>query len=603
MKKFLLFMIFCSTLLIVKAVYLEKYPVTLTQPDGTEIACFLSGDEYFNWVHDSAGYTLIRNSSGWIVYAQLVNDELTATPYVVGTIEPTKAGLQAWQIVSAAKRTELRRKKLQNTPAKMPNKSDEPQKFTYRTGILNNIVIYISFPDAPNFTYSGNQIAPLFTDTTKGSSLYSYYRDISNKRFFIPSAFFPAATDSVILSYEAPNPRSYYETASSEEWADKEHELLRGAVNFVKTEIEALFTREQLDYDDDDRVDNICFVIQGEPGGWSTLLWPHRWSLYSGDEVFLHDKRVWDYNLILEKHLMTVGNGRQSVLVHETYHTLGAPDLYRYQDNTINPVGPWCVMSSNTVPPQSSLVHLGHKYGRFVPDIPIITTPGTYTLYNVWDRTEGHNIAYKITTAIPDEYIVLEYRKKKDEVYETNIPASGILIYRVKSDLGGNADGPPDEVYVYRYGAPNTTTDGYINAAHFSSQSGRTSFSSTTNPPAFLSDDSSDTTFVIDQISASGGTTMTFRITFNDSRNILPSASLDLVKVYPNPNNGRFKIDFASLTGRYHLVIQDMRGSIIYQEKAEAAESKELNLDLVAGIYICKINSEKGMLIRKIVVE
>jgi M6 family metalloprotease-like protein len=603
MKKFLLFIIFCSTLLIVKAAYLEKYPITLTQPDGTEIACFLSGDEYFNWVHDSAGYTLIRNSSGWIVYAQVVNDELTATPYVVGTVDPAKADLQAWQIVSAAKRTALRQKKLQNTPAKMPNKSDRPQDFTYRTGTLNNIVIYISFPDAPNFTYSGNQIAPLFTDTTRGSSLYSYYRDISNNRFYIPSAFFPATTDTIILSYEAPNPRSYYEIENSGEGAEIEHELLRSAVNFVKTEIEALFTSEQLDYNNDDRVDNICFVIQGNPGAWSSLLWPHRWSLYSGDEVYLHGKRVWDYNLILEQHLMTVGNGRQSVLVHETYHTLGAPDLYRYQDNTINPVGPWCVMSSNTVPPQSSLAHLSNKYGHFVPDIPTITTQGTYTLYNVWDRTDGHNIAYKIATAIPNEYIVLEYRKKAGEIYESKIPNSGILIYRVKTDLGGNADGPPDEVYVYRFGAPNTTTDGYINAAHFSMQSGRTAFSSTTNPPAFLSDDSLDTTFVIDEISASGGATMTFRVTFYDSRNLLPATSLDLVKVYPNPNNGRFNIDFASLIGRYHLVIQDMKGSIVYQEKAEATGSKELNLDLAAGIYILKINSEKGMLIRKIVAE
>jgi hypothetical protein len=119
-----------------------------------------------------------------------------------------------------------------------------------------------------------------------------------------------------------------------------------------------------------------------------------------------------------------------------------------------------------------------------------------------------------------------------------------------------------------------------------------------------LSDDTIDTTFFINDISASGGETMTFNIIFNGETGIgIPSvASLDLVTVYPNPSNGNFTVDFATLTGQYHLVVQDIRGVVVYQEKAEISGSRELNLDLATGIYILKINSEKGMLVRKIVV-
>ena len=32
--------------------YLSNVPITITQPDGTKIACFATGDEYYNWAHD-----------------------------------------------------------------------------------------------------------------------------------------------------------------------------------------------------------------------------------------------------------------------------------------------------------------------------------------------------------------------------------------------------------------------------------------------------------------------------------------------------------------------------------------------------------------------
>ncbi|MDR3286821.1 MAG: hypothetical protein LBT27_05210, partial [Prevotellaceae bacterium] len=117
MKKLLLIIFILLNAAALQAIYVENYPVTLEQPDGTKVSCFLSGDEYYNWVHDANGYSLIRDAQGYIVYAKLENDELVATSYRAGSVDPSAVGLQPNQIISDAKRTLLRSNFLQRTAA------------------------------------------------------------------------------------------------------------------------------------------------------------------------------------------------------------------------------------------------------------------------------------------------------------------------------------------------------------------------------------------------------------------------------------------------------------------------------------------------------
>ena len=35
-------------------------PQTIVQPDGSIIECFGTGDEFYNWLHDENGYTIIQ---------------------------------------------------------------------------------------------------------------------------------------------------------------------------------------------------------------------------------------------------------------------------------------------------------------------------------------------------------------------------------------------------------------------------------------------------------------------------------------------------------------------------------------------------------------
>jgi hypothetical protein len=168
------------------------------------------------------------------------------------------------------------------------------------------------------------------------------------------------------------------------------------------------------------------------------------------------------------------------------FHVLGAPDLYHYTDNGIMPVGTWDVMEWDQDPPQHMGCYMKFKYGGWIGSIPQITTSGSYTLSPAISST---NNCYKIASPnSASEFFVVEYRQQTG-TFESSLPGTGLLVYRINPAATGNADGPPDEVYIYR---PDGTTfaDGSINLANFSSDVGRTAINDATNPSSFLSNGS-----------------------------------------------------------------------------------------------------------------
>lgn len=508
---------FCITL---HAIYVENHPITVKQPDGTDVHCFASGDEFYNWVHDANGYTLIRDpQTGIIVYAKLENDELISTGYRVASIDPATIGLQPRTIISVQKRQQLRTNFLKNIPKPDGEKLRDPAKGGWNNGTLNNIVVYIRFSDEDEFSAEATYNDLFNKDEPGKASMYGYFKAVSYGKTFIPSTFYPASEDNTVISYQDIYPRSYFQPYGPTnpngyqdyESTEREHQLLKRALEFIKDEIPEDL---DLDFNDDGYVDNICFVVRGDAGAWASLLWPHRWVLYT-EEVYIHGKRVWDFNLIMEDFLN--GSRQVSVLSHEMFHTLGAPDLYRYADNTIDPVGSWDLMCGDSPPSQSTNIWMKHRYGGWVEDIPEISERGEYTLHNVWSET---NNAYKIPSPNSStEFFIIEYRDNSI-FWDSNTPGSGLIIYRVDQrdsgygyPLSGNAGGPPDEVYIFRPGGTGTLINGNINNAYFSNQKGRTNFNDASNPPCFLSNNQPGGISIC-KIGNSGEETMKFEINY-----------------------------------------------------------------------------------------
>ncbi|MFZ4398612.1 MAG: M6 family metalloprotease domain-containing protein [Bacteroidales bacterium] len=486
-KRVLLISILLLLIFVVRAAYFEKIPYKITQPDGNSINCYISGDEFFNWIHDDKGYTIIQAQNGYYYYAERKGDSLQPSKYLVNSVQPSNVGLSKWAKISKSEYQQRR-----DAMFSYQTSGNEGPDNAPHSGTLNNVVIYIRFSDESEFTTTRQVYDDKFNLTT-GVALKSYFKEVSYNSLIINSSHYPTSALTTNLSYQDTHPRSYFQPynattnlngysggANGTERTTREHQLLVDVINWINTN-SPVSTSLNIDGDGDSKVDNVCFIIKGSSDGWSELLWAHRWSLYS-QYVYINGKRVYDYTFQPESQVSV------QTLCHEMFHALGSPDLYHYNDGGLNisPVSSWDLMESGG---GHMSAYMKWKYSgqSWITSIPEILTTGTYTLNPL---TSSTNNSYKIASPNSTfEYFVVEYRNKSG-TFESNIPGSGLLVYRIDTRENGNASGPPDEVYIYRPGG-TTTVNGTPASANFSSNVGRTAINNTTNPNCFLQDGSS----------------------------------------------------------------------------------------------------------------
>jgi len=349
------------------AAYVENQPYQITQPDGTVIDCFVSGDEFFDWLHDADGYTIIQSEDGYFYYAVSDKGRIVPSEYRVETVNPESAGLTKW--VKIPKEEYLRRKMEFEVADNRSNRAPHQ-------GTMNNLVIYIKFSDDTEFTTIRQTFDNTFNQAT-GSSVKNFYNEVSYNMLDLSSTHYPECAMTTNLSYTDSHPRSYFEPYNATTNPNgyngetqrrlREHALLRDAVNWINAN-SPVPASLNIDGDNDGLVDNISFIIRGGNGAWASLLWAHRWVLYTYD-VFINGKQVWDYTFQPESQV-SVG-----ILCHELFHALGAPDLYHYDDGGLNisPVSVWDLMGSGS---SHMGTYMKWKYSNstWISSIPEITT-------------------------------------------------------------------------------------------------------------------------------------------------------------------------------------------------------------------------------------
>ncbi|MFA7056598.1 MAG: M6 family metalloprotease domain-containing protein [Candidatus Cloacimonadales bacterium] len=476
MKRLLLFVLAMLPILLFSA-YVKDVPMEVTQPDGELIKILASGDEFHHWFHNQEGYTITRDDAGYYVYADKQGDEIVPTKYKANEAIPAEKGLVPRINISGEKWKAKRDEFYNNYP--------RVEERTPTTGQLINLVIFIKFQGESDFATDINFYDNMLNNQSlNANSVRNYYSEVSYGQIDVTGEFFPPVSpQNTIVAYEDSHPRGYYEAYSNsnpigytggdngEERGLREHTLLANAAEYVESMIP---TDLAIDGDNDGYVDNVIYIIKGSTNNWASLLWPHRWSLYYA-EAYIHGKRVWDFNFQLETHLNSSGT---SVMCHELFHSLGAPDLYRY-DSDGDPVGIWDLMSNNTNPPQHMMTYMKHYYAGWIPNITKLEESGTYSIYPIASAT---NNAFRVRSWNFQEEIYLEYRKIKP-LFESAIPSSGLLAYKINGNYAGegNAGGPPDEVFVYRPGGgPNG--GGAIGSAPFNNNNNH--FGHNSYPPA-----------------------------------------------------------------------------------------------------------------------
>ena len=498
---------------VARAAYLEDVPQEVVQPDGSVLHFLASGDEFYHWAHDSEGFVIVRDAAtGWAVYADLRNGELVPTACRAGACDPAGFGLRP-RLKPAPAALARRAARFAAAPMEAARPEGAP---TY--SLINNLVVFVRFSGDPEFSGTLSYYQTLHNATT-GNSMYAYFREASYNQTTISSTFYPTPSGNTVLSYQDVNPRSYYQPYNvatnpggyngDDEATAREHALVKRACDAIASQVPLSLN---LDTDSDGRVDNVSLVVKGSPDSWSDLLWPHRWSLYT-EYATINGFRVWAYNFQLETRVDT------GVLCHEMSHSLGAPDLYHYDNCSampdLSPVSRWDLMASSRNPPQHSGAYMKQTFLGWIGSIPAITASGTYTLNPMTSPT---NNAYRIASPnSSNEYFVVEYRRQAG-TFESSLPGSGLIVYRINPNANslrrGNPCGPPDEVYVYRPGG-TPGVDGSPLSAAMSATAGRTAINDSTDPSSFLADGSPGG-LNISNVGAAGDT-ISFQVTIGGS--------------------------------------------------------------------------------------
>ncbi len=514
MKILFLFLMLTFVTLSLHANLVLNEPFTYTQPDGTKLNVFVSGDEFYHRVHDKQGYTILQQpSTGIAVYAMPDGKSIKASNYRVGQVDPSTLGIQP-NLVKIDEHSQSR----SSVQQCFPNRTRAST-----TGTMNNICIFLRFSDQTEYDH----LTP-FSDfdkvfnLTDNISVRDYFKEISSNQLTINSTFYPAPDSSgFVISLIDSHPRNYYLKYSTSnpigyngltDLDTRKKNLITDAVNAARSMIPISLN---IDNDYDNNVDAITIIIRGIPDNWNNLLWPQ--SVHSPTLLTtVNGKNC--YGAIIT--FQTRAN--VSTSSHELSHVLGAPDLYHYDPyepwHSIHPAAGWDLMDLDAA--QHWTTYLKRKYGHwftYVPEIYPTSTPTTYYLTAI--DTSPYS-CYKIATSIPDQYYILEFRRRSG-LYESNVPLSGMIIYRIDENdasgnpiIKGNEEGPPDELYVYRPGG-TINTNGYPDIANFSLESGRTVFNNfTASKPWLYTNTTSmiDGNLVISDVGTANESTISFTI-------------------------------------------------------------------------------------------
>ena len=415
-----------------------------------------SGNEYYSYAHDGDGNLLVKDEDrGTLEYAVSDGGKPVSSGVSYASSEKEIARVAKMQI------GEMDLGSIDSQGLDGMTVIDTAPVLSSGTNYVSivNLTIFISFK-GETFTPDQNLIN-MFNG--QSNSLKDYYQSMSNDRVNINSQI-AYNVDNTVYVYQDSERRDYYNTNGSSRWT-RESTLITNAIKGARERFN-LGSGVNLDVNNDGYIDSISVIVHGKSSStWGSLLWPHSVSL---DAVDGENNYTLVNNVKVGKYSFNFSDGvTLGVLAHETAHNLGAPDLYHYgattQNQDIVTVGKWDLMEMDLDTPQYLLAYMRKNYIGGIADSQIgaINENGVYSLKPVTETSESDVIAYKIPTS-KDEYFMVEYRKAGESGYDSMLPGSGLIIYRVKepedfSTSRGNMDAVykgtgkrADEVYVFR---------------------------------------------------------------------------------------------------------------------------------------------------------
>ena len=250
--------------------------------------------------------------------------------------------------------------------------------FNKNTGTVGNTVCFVRFADedANIFEHTIDTYQNLFNGSNAtDNSVYNYFRQASYNQLEWKSSFYPATTDTKIVSYKTRYERAYYQKYdatlrpsgynSDTEGEARMQALVREIANYIDNDVT---DATDIDKNEDGYIDNLCIIFSGqsELSNKRGILWPQRKDLALPDEkaIYIKGKKLVGYIMVFDE-----ANGYENfegialntgVLCHEMSHSLGTYDLY-HVSGSLNPVGVWDLMSDNQLVAQNMTAYTKYR--------------------------------------------------------------------------------------------------------------------------------------------------------------------------------------------------------------------------------------------------
>jgi M6 family metalloprotease-like protein len=441
MRKILSFFTAALVAVAANAVPAVPHPINVTQPDGTNLTIKIVGDEFFNYHTTVDGYTLVRDESGYFVYALSENDNLVASK-VIAHNQGERTASESQFVGSLKKglfsKVDARAGKQKRAAVDAATKAAGAKAAQYDYNNFRGLIVLVDYndlqftrSDAQDFYYhmanEANYTGFVNEDGTPNpygectGSVRDYYYDNSQGRF------------SPTFDVVGPVHLNNYSVDDHNKW-DNTGEIWAAALNQVNSQVD--FT--QYDGDNDGNIDMIFFIGAGSGSnsdGSSTHLWPHKSDLY-WEYVILDGKRARTYACSTE-YLYDMYYGILDgigTICHEFSHVLGLPDLYDtdYESGggqSQHP-GDWDIMSGGSYQNYSRTPVAYSLYDRYsigFANAQIINNLGEYSLNQIGSSGEG----YILNT--PENNVKFYLENRQNTKWDTYAPGHGMLICRVDS--------------------------------------------------------------------------------------------------------------------------------------------------------------------------
>lgn len=463
--------------------------MTIVQPDGTELAVQLRGDERHHCYFTEDGFPIVRQN-GYFYYAQIdeADQSIAATSMRVSNVDMRSAQETAY--VASAPRTRMltlldaQAQKANASVRKAPARAQAgPGLFDENNFPANGkrkaIVILVEYTDVkfqlsdPHDYFSRMLTESGFSDYNGTGSCHDFFYQNSKGQFDPEFDLYGPIT----LAHN----RAYY---GGNGWGGDDQRPAEMVIEACD-QLDDTVDFSEYDNNGDGYVDNIFIFYAGmgeASGGPAESVWPHSWNVtYATSVPQIHDGvQIDKYGCSNEW-----SNGRPDgigTFVHEFSHVIGLPDLYATSYTSAFTPGAWSTLdygpynNDGCTPPNYSAFE---RYALGWLEPKVLTGPA-----NVRLKTIDNNEACIIKTSDENEFFLFENRQQTG--WDAYIPGHGMLVWHIDYEPSvwnnNTVNNSASHQYVDLEEADGTQSEYNRDGDAFPGTSGKTSFTDTTKP-------------------------------------------------------------------------------------------------------------------------